>query len=506
MSTRRSSSDLDVEILIVGSGFSGLGAAIELKRLGIHDFVILERAHDLGGTWRDNTYPGLTVDVASTTYSYAFEPNPDWSRLYAPGSEVKRYADHCADKYGLREHLRCGKTVVSASYDRGANTWTTTLADGETWVSRYLVSATGLFGPPKLPEIPGIESFAGKLVHTAQWDHGYDLTGKRVAVIGTGATAIQLIPEIVERVAHLDVYQRTPIWLMPKPDFAMSERVRAVFRAAPITQKLARWTTNVLNELLFGIGFSHYRQFPYLYRWLEKLGIDHIRKQVADPAIQEKLIPRYTFFCKRPSFSNVYFPVFNRANVSLVTEPIARVTPNAIVTADGVEREIDVLVCATGYSTFEKGIVPAFPVYGKDGREIGEYWSQNRFRSFQGITVPGFPNYFMIFGPYSAASASWFGMIDTQTRHLGRCLKTARRRGANYVEVKQRSFDEDFASVMERRQSQVVFHGNCASSRTYYYDRNGDVPLVRPSTQLGAWAQSHLVRMSHYTFASAGKP
>jgi cation diffusion facilitator CzcD-associated flavoprotein CzcO len=498
-------SDLDVEILIVGTGFSGLGAAIELKRRGMNDFLILERAHDIGGTWRDNTYPGLTVDVCSTTYSYAFEPNPDWSRLYAPGTEVKRYADHCAAKYGIREHVRFGKTVVSASYDSEANAWTTRTADGETWVSRYLVSATGLFGPPKLPDIPGVESFAGQLMHTAQWDHSVDLTGKRVAVIGTGATAIQLIPEIVDRVARLDVYQRTPIWLLPKPDFAINDTWRSRFRRFPFTQKIARWLTNVFNELLFGIGFSHYLQFPYLYRWLERLGVDHIRKQVNDPALQEKLIPQYTFFCKRPSFSNVYFPVFNRANVALVTEPITRITPHGIVTADGTQREIDVLVCATGYSVFERGIVPAFEVHGKDGLEIGKYWSENRFRSFQGITVPGFPNYFMIFGPYSAASASWFGMIDTQVRHLARCLATARRRGANYIEVKQKSFDDDFTAVMDRRKSQVVFAGNCASSRTYYYDRNGDVPLVVPMTQLGAWLRSHLFSMNHYVFARGGK-
>ena len=495
--------DVDFEVVIVGSGFSGLGAAIELKRRGIHDFVILERADDLGGTWRDNTYPGLTVDVASTSYSYGFEPNPEWSRLYAPGAEVKRYADHCARKYGVHEHIRFGKSVASASYDRRANAWTTRLQGGETYVSRYLVSATGLFGPPKLPEIHGIESFTGQVIHTAQWDHACELAGKRVAVIGTGATAIQLIPEIVGKVARLDVYQRTPIWLLPKPDAAISERVKSVFRTVPGAQKAARLVTNVLNELLFGIGFSHYRQFPALYRWLERMGVDHIRKQVSDPAIQEKLIPKYTFFCKRPSFSNVYFPVFNRPNVELVTTPIQRISGSAIVTNDGSSREIDVLICATGYSVFEKGIVPAFDTYGKDGTEIGDYWSENRFRSFQGISVPGFPNYFMIFGPYSAASASWFGMIDTQVRHLGRCLQAARKRGANYIEVKQQAYDDDFAHVMKRRKNQVLFHGNCAQSRSYYYDKNGDAPLIRPATQLGSWLRSHLVSMDNYVFASS---
>lgn len=492
---------LDFEVVIVGSGFSGLGTGIALKKIGIDDFVILERADDLGGTWRDNTYPGLTVDVASTSYSYGFEPYAEWSRLYAPGAEVKAYADHCADKYGVRQHIQFGKTVASAAYDSATNTWTTHLDNGERYVSRYLVSATGLFGPPKLPEIPGIETFAGQVMHTAKWDHGYDLANKRAAVIGTGATAIQVIPEIVDKVAHLDVYQRTPIWLLPKPDIALSERARNIFRALPATQRLARVITNILNELLFGIGFSHYRQFPALYAWLERVGIRHIRKQVTDPAIQEKLIPRYSFFCKRPSFSNVYFSVFNRPHVELVTTPIERVTERGLVDRDGIARDIDVLICATGYSVFEKGIVPAFDIVGKDGTEIGDYWNRHRFRAFQGITVPNYPNYFMIFGPYSAASASWFGMIDTQVRHFARCLKAARKRNANYVEVKQTAYDEDFERMLRRRRNQVLFFGNCAQSHSYYYDKNGDAPLIRPATQFGMWLRSNLVSMNNYIFA-----
>lgn len=504
MSATSTAAPLDVEILIIGAGFSGLGAGIALKKMGEHDFAILERAHDLGGTWRDNTYPGLTVDVASTSYSYGFEPYPEWSRLYAPGAEVKAYADHCARKYGVREHIRYGKTVVSARYDTATNTWLTQLADGSALRARYLVSATGLFGPPKLPDIAGIDSFAGTIMHTAQWDHDVDLSGRRVAVIGTGATAIQVIPEIVDRVAHLDVYQRTPIWLLPKPDMRISESMRRLFRKWPIAQRGLRVVTNALNELLFGLGFSHYRQMPWLYAWLEKIGINHIRKQVHDPALQEKLIPRYSFFCKRPSFSNVYFPVFNRPNVELVTTSIARVTPQGVVTQDGTTRDADVLICATGYAVFEKGIVPAFDTYGRDGTEIGDYWTAHRFRAFQGITLPNYPNYFMIFGPYAAASASWFGMIDTQVRHFARCLAAARRRGANYIEVKQQAFDEDFEKILKRRRNQVTFFGNCAASNSYYYDRNGDVPLIRPATQLGQWLRSHLVSMNNYVFQSRG--
>ena len=289
------------EIVIVGSGFSGLGAAIELKRIGIDDFIILEKADDLGGTWRDNTYPGLTVDVASTSYSYGFAPKSNWSRLYAPGSEVKEYADECAEKFKIRDHIEFSKSVESASYDEENNLWVTKVSSGETYTSRYLVSATGLFGPPKLPNIDGIETFSGHIMHTGAWDHEYDFSSKRVGIIGTGATAIQVIPEIVPIVEHLSVFQRTPIWLLPKPDIIFSERIKKLFRVLPFTQKLLRLVTHFFNEILFGIGFSHNRQFPWLFRWLKKLGISHIRKQVRDPMTQEKLTPQYDFFCKRPN-------------------------------------------------------------------------------------------------------------------------------------------------------------------------------------------------------------
>ena len=216
-----SATGLDHELVIVGSGFSGIGAAIKLRKMGIDDFVILEKADDLGGTWRDNDYPGLTVDMPSFIYCYPFEMSPDWSRVYAPGNEIKAYADHCAGKYGIRGHIRFGKTVVKTVWDAERTAWLTHLADGEVIASRYFVSASGLLVEPRLPDIEGIDAFEGKLLHSANWDHDYDLSGKRVAVIGTGATAIQLIPAIVDRVAHLDVYQRTAIWLMGKPDAAI---------------------------------------------------------------------------------------------------------------------------------------------------------------------------------------------------------------------------------------------------------------------------------------------
>lgn len=493
---------LDYEIVIVGSGFAGLGAAIKLKEMHQHDFTILEKADDLGGTWRDNTYPGLTVDIVSLTYSYSFEPNPDWSRLYAPGAELKQYADHCANKYGIRQHIQFNTGVKKVVYDDQHNVWITHLENGEMLVSRYFVSASGLLVLHKMPDIPGIDSFKGKVVHTARWDHDYDLTDKRVAVIGTGATAIQLLPEIVDKVKRLDVYQRTPIWLLPKLDIAVSKGWKWAFRHVPFLQKAARLVTNFFTELFFGVGFAHNRQFPWMYRWIEKQGIKHIRKQVKDPEIQDKLIPDYTFFCKRPSFSNVYFPIYNRDNVELITDPIDHITENGIVTKDGNEREIDTLICATGYSIFDRGCMPTFEVVGKDGNNLGDFWQANRFQAYMGATLPKFPNFFLILGPYSAASASYFGMIDTQVRHMTRCLKAAEKRHANYIEVKQSAHDKDFAEINKRRINTVLFNGNCARSNSYYYDIHGDTPLLRPVTHMEAWLKSYTFSLNNYKYES----
>ncbi|NQV20361.1 MAG: NAD(P)/FAD-dependent oxidoreductase [Rhodospirillales bacterium] len=491
---------IDFEILIVGSGFSGIGAAIKLQEMGFNDFVILEKADDLGGTWRDNTYPGLTVDILSFLYSYSYEPNPDWSRLYAPGAELKKYADHCAEKYGVRQRIKFGKAVKKTVYDGDHNVWVTHLENGEVYVSRYFVSACGVLTLPKMPDIEGVNDFKGKVIHTAKWDHGHDLTGESVAVIGTGATAIQMIPEIIDKVKSLDVYQRTPIWLLPKMDGNIAGWLKKAFRIFPPLQKVARAFANLTTELILGVGFVHHKQIPFLFNWAERQGTKLIRAQVNDPALQDKLIPDYSFFCKRPSFSNVYFPVFNRDNVELVTNPIQRITETGVVTQDGQARDVDTLICATGFQVFSRGSMPTFEVFGKNGLNLGEFWEKNRFQAYEGASVPEFPNYFMILGPYAVASASYFGMIDTQVRHLIRCLKRARKQGANYIEVKQEAHDRNFEKVIGKRENLVLYNGSCATANSYYFDKNGDAPLLRPVTNLSMWWTSHTFNLDDYRY------
>jgi cation diffusion facilitator CzcD-associated flavoprotein CzcO len=494
----------DYEIIIVGSGFSGIGAAIELQKKGFHDFILLEKADDLGGTWRDATYPGLAVDMPSFIYSYPFEMSAEWERVYPTGREINNYTRHCAKKYGIRPHIRFGKKVIRTVYDEAMNFWRVHLESGDVLTARYFVSASGLLVEPKLPDIEGIEGFSGKLMHTGRWDGDFDLRGKRVGVIGTGASAIQVVPAIVDEVASMSIFQRTPIWLMSKPDAEISPRLKNAFRRLPFLQRWIRWAINVFVELTMGPGFIHYKKFPWMFDKLEESLIESMRSQVDDPETQEKLIPAYSFFCKRPSFSNTYYSCFNRESVELVTDPIVRVTEQGLRTGDGQEREFDVLICATGYSVFDRSCMPNFEVVGREGLNLGDFWGEKRFQAYEGATVPGFPNFFLFMGPYSAAGASYFTMIDTQSRHLTRCLAEAGRRGANFIEVSERAHEENFRSIEERRGDTLLFAGNCAPANSYYFDKNGDTPGLRPVTGGQHWWKSRTFSMKDYRFEARG--
>jgi cation diffusion facilitator CzcD-associated flavoprotein CzcO len=499
---QRTKREVDFETVIIGAGLSGIGAAIRLIREGLGDFVILEKGIDAGGTWQDNTYPGLTVDIPSLSYSFSFEQNPFWSSLYAPGPEMKAYVDHCVTKYGVRPHMRYNMEVADATYDEQRNVWVTRTKSGETFTSRYLVSATGFLTIPKLPIIEGIEKFKGKVMHTGRWDHSYDLTGKRVGFIGTGATGIQAVPEIADKVKSIDVYQRTAIWLLPKKEMPFSPRWQAAFAKVPGLQRLARLVVIFFTDIIMINLLVFNKYFGFIGKKLERICVNHIRNQVKDPATQEALIPTYDFGCKRPSFTSKFYPVFNRENASLVTNPIDRITENAIVTKDGTVREIDTLICATGFEVFQKGSVPTYKLVGKNGLDISDFWEENRYQAFEGSTVPNFPNFFLMFGPYSVCTASWFGMIDTQSKHLVRCLKAAKKRHANYIEIKKSANDANFQKVQSRTKLTIFKAGNCATSNSYYFDRHGDSPTIRPTLGFVHWLTSRFFSMNNYIFDS----
>ncbi|MBL1079424.1 NAD(P)/FAD-dependent oxidoreductase [Nocardia sp. 2] len=494
---------LDHEVVIIGAGFSGIGAAIKLKQNGIDDFVILDGRDGIGGVWHVNTYPGVAVDITSFTYSFSFEPNPDWSRVFAPGAELARYAEHCADKYGLRPHLRMNTKVTAAEWDEEQHFWRIRLAGGRDLTTRFMITATGGLTQPKRPDIDGLADFTGAVVHTAEWDHALDLRGRRVAVIGTGASALQLIPAIADDTEQLTVYQRTPIWVFPKFDFALPAPVRRLFRAAPITQRSIRAVTTALSEVIMVAAISYQRDFPIVTRGIEAVCRRHLHRQVPDPALREKLQPGYGFGCKRPSFSNTYLKSFTRPDVDLETVGIERITPTGIRTRDGREQRFDVLVLATGFKVFEPGNLPSFPIIGRDGRDLGKFWETERFQAYEGTSVPKMPNLWMVLGPYSFTGNSWFAMIEYQTTHALRCITAARQRGATAVEVTQQANDEFFQQILRRQRHAVFFNSNCASANSYYFDAHGDAPFVRPSFTAEASWRARRFPMRHYTFREA---
>ncbi len=490
------------EALVIGAGFSGIGAAIELERAGIEPFAILEQDEAVGGVWHQNHYPGLAVDIASFTYSFAFEQNPDWSRVFAPRDELERYAEHCVSKYGLRPHLRLGVRVERIVFDEEESVWRIHTADGGEIVARYVLSATGPLSQPKMPDLPGLADFRGRLVHTARWDDGYDLRGKRVGVIGTGATSVQLVPRIAPLVSRLHVFQRTPIWVVPKPDREIRAWEKWAFRHVPFAQRAWRLQTSILTEIVMVWGIVYYRQFPWIVRWIERLCMRHLERQVPDSALRERLRPRYGFGCKRPTFSNEYFPTFLRENVELVTDGIERITERGIRTVDGRERELDLLVMATGYRVFEKGNLPAYEVHGRGGVELGAFWDEQGYQAYQGISVPRFPNYFVIsFGPSSAGGSSWFSIIDAHSTHAVRCIREARRRGAPRVEIRREAHERYDARLRRGQKNMVMFHNNCAGANSYYFDRRGDSPFLRPASGIEMWWQARHFPLADYEFA-----
>ncbi len=493
-------SEPDYQALVIGTGFGGMGAAIQLKQLGFDSLLMLDRNDDLGGTWHVNSYPGLAVDIPSSTYAYSFEPNPWWSRLYAPGAELKRYSTHVAEKYDLRRHMRFNATVEKSVFDEANQCWRVHLLGGEVISTRILVTATGFLSQPKQPDIPGIEQFQGKVIHTAAWDHGYSLVGKRAAVIGTGATAVQLIPEIAPQLAQLDVYQRTPIWVTPKFDAEVPAAIQKLFARLPFTQRSARIAGSAVLEAIMVTGVLQNQRLPMLTRSMERVCKAHLASQIADPALQEKLTPRYRFGCKRPTFSNSYYPSFNRPNVALVTDGIERIEADAIVAKDGSRRPIDTLILATGFSLWEENF-PAIQVIGREAQDLGKSWRAARFESYEGITVAGFPNLFCLNSPYSYNGLSYFTTIEGQMKHMARVLRQLQRTGAKHFEAKGSAQNRFSAAMRARLKHSVFANGNCAGANSYYFNPHGEPTLLRPTSTVSGLRRAGVFPLSDYRFS-----
>lgn len=456
-------------ILIIGAGFSGLAMAKRLRDRGHEDLVILERGHELGGTWRDNTYPGCACDVRSALYSFSFAPNPDWSRQYAPQEEIQAYLRACADRFDLRRHVVFDADVTGARWDEGARRWSVSTTRGD-WSGSVLVSATGALSEPATPAIPGLARFAGPAFHSARWDHAIDLVGKRVAVIGTGASAVQFVPRVQPRVARLDLYQRTPPWILPRLDREVPPWRRRLYHDLPEMQRLVRGALFWMHEALF-TPFRH----PGARRVVQWVARQHLRLQVRDPRLRARLTPAYGIGCKRVIFSDDYYPALSRPNVALVTEAIAEVRPEGVVTADGTLRPADVIILGTGFRATDPPI--ARLMHGRDGRSLAERW-QGSPSAYMGTTVHGFPNLFLLAGPNTGLGhSSVVLMSEAQVEHVLGVLDLLRARGKATAEPSAAAQARFVRWIDERLASTVWNTGGC---RSWYLDATGRNAVLWP--------------------------
>ncbi|WP_460822139.1 flavin-containing monooxygenase [Nocardioides ungokensis] len=443
-------------VVVIGAGFGGLGVAQALRRAGVGDITILERADDVGGVWRDNTYPGAACDVPTPLYSWSWAPNPEWGRRYGPQQEILDYLRRAAREAGLLDLVRTGVEVKAAEYDETRGRWRVTTGDGETLEADVVISAVGQLSNPAVPAIPGADTFAGPAFHSARWRHDVDLTGKRVAVVGTGASAIQFVPGIVDRVGSMTVFQRSAPYVVPKPDQAYGPRHHALFRRRPWTQLAERrsvfWVTEKLNAALGGDSWLS-TPLPALLRATFRL---QLRTQVRDPALRRKLVPDYPIGCKRLLFSNDWYPALSRDHVDVVTEGISRIEPEGVRTTDGRLHEADVLVWGTGFAATH--FLDGIEVRGAGGADLHELWSDGA-RAHLGLSVPGFPNLFCIYGPNTnLGGSSIIAMMEAQAGWIAQVVGRIADGGAHRVAVRP-AVAEAYDREMQDRLSRSAWAG-----------------------------------------------
>ena len=443
----------DFPIAIIGAGFAGIGSAVQLINAGIHSFTIFERADEIGGTWRDNTYPGCACDVPSHVYSLSFEQNPNWSRRYAPSQEIQEYLLSVVDKWKLREHMRLNTEIVEARFDEEFGTWTLTTDAGDTFTARMVISGVGGLVDPSYPDIEGMGDFEGDVMHTARWNHEVDLGGKRVAVIGTGASAVQVVPTIASMVAMLSVFQRTPAWVVPKLDRLYPRWLRRFLGRFPFFLRASRLVKYWLSELRGPIVFLDSKILANIGT---RVSMWNLRQQVRDPELQKKLTPDFQFGCKRVLVSDDYWAAFERENVDLVTDPIKGIERTGIRTLDGALHEADVIVLATG---FKLGLATApFPVIGLGGRTLDDAWEHGAV-AYKGMTVAGFPNWFIMMGPNTGPGhTSVLVYTEAQISHALQAIKKILAEKLKYIDVRQEVQDR-YNDGIQKRMKRMVWSG-----------------------------------------------
>lgn len=434
-------------VIIIGSGFAGLGLAMQLRKTGEDDFLLLEKTDEVGGTWRDNSYPGSACDVPSHLYSFSFEIRPDWSRKFAPQAEIHDYILRCVDKYRLRPQIRCNAEVESAEFDEACGLWHVRLNSGESLQAQVLISACGQLNRPAYPKLPGLENFRGEAFHSARWRHDLDLTDKRVAVIGTGASAIQFVPQIQPQVAHLSLFQRSAAYVLPKPDRAYQRWEIALMRRMPWLQRCDRLIKYLHHE---GRALAFIR-FPWLMKLFHYRRFSrHLQRQMPDMAKRAQLQPDYPMGCKRVLISNDYFPALAQANVSIVDSAICEVREHGLLTADGREHPCDVLIYGTGFTASD--FLAPMRIRGRNGLELNQAW-QDGAEAYKGISVSGFPNLFLLYGPNTnLGHNSILYMLESQFAYVLGCLRALRDQGLRYMELKpqvQRRFNQRLQAAIQ---------------------------------------------------------
>jgi cation diffusion facilitator CzcD-associated flavoprotein CzcO len=474
-------------IVIVGTGFSGIAMGVMLKKAGFDSFTILEKADDIGGTWRDNTYPGAACDVPSHLYSFSFEPKPDWSNSFSPQQEIQDYLRHCAKKYDLMRHVRFAAEVLGAEFDERAGTWTVIVRGQPPMRARALVLGNGALSIPSLPDIPGLDEFAGKLFHSARWDHDYDLRGKNVAVIGTGASSIQFVPQIAPKVGKLRLFQRTAPWIVPKPERPMRAWEKWLFRLV----RPAHWLYRAWIYWLYESRVLGFVVDPRIMRFAEKIAKRYLHSIVEDPVLREKLTPRYAMGCKRILMSNDYYQALVRPNVEVVTDGIERITRDGVLTRDGVEHKLDAIICGTGFTATE--YLAPFMLIGRHGRNLNDVL-QEKPETYLGITVKSFPNLFLMMGPNTGLGHnSMIFMIEAQARYALQAIRALRRRRLRFIDVLE-SVQTRFNEQVQAKLRHTVWSSGCRS----WYLKDGHNATLWPSFTFAYWARTRFVSLADY--------
>lgn len=458
-------------IAVVGGGFGGVGAIVILKRAGYDDVTVFERADGIGGVWHHNTYPGAACDVPSHLYEFSFEPNPRWTRRYAQGPEIKAYLEDVARRHGVLDRIRTNTEVTQARWDAERGKWMLDTSAGP-HEADVLLTACGQLSIPSVPPIPGLDDFQGSAFHTARWQHDVDLTGKRVTIVGTGCSAIQIAPAIQGEVAHLDIYQRSPGWTLPKMDFVYKERTKKLFERVPALQQLDRKAVFAFMEL----GAVAMTRKPGILKAFEAIGRRQITKAISDPELRAKVMPTDSIGCKRMMLTDEWYPTLTQPNVDLITDRIAQITASGIRTADGTERPTDVLVLATGFASH--AFVAPMEILGTDGRALADEWAEVA-RAYLGMSVPGFPNMFLLYGPNTnGGTGSVIDTIESGMGHVLAALKTLDERQASTIQVRRDAAD-NFHTELTTALKDTVWHSGCTN---WYVDENGHDPNQWPWT------------------------